>query len=311
MSKTRGIMGLTCRTYIFAESGQMKRVPRRISDGLTFGHDGIPEFAGTKQRIAEALIENEGQKPVRILDVRGSYWEFDDTGRVDVSLSASLSEWMDAFGFGSPATRETGRVVSLVPEIKKRDFNARHRWDVTRDDVDRIAADIWPGINGAAEDIATVKGVKPKRPPLTYEARKALNEIGPLLLSVTHKLEDLSENGLKGLAFEARRTATNDENPELWNALAIVCERLRELRTRQRTGKGIWYAVLEASHWDDPTQRSARCFVLAHEKCDGKNAAVEAARQLLRTHAERFDAETTIDVSVRSELEWRPDEGDA
>ena len=57
-------------------------MPRRIFDGLTFGHDGMPEFAGTKQRIAEALIENEGQKPVRSPDVRGSYWPFDDQSRM-------------------------------------------------------------------------------------------------------------------------------------------------------------------------------------------------------------------------------------
>ncbi len=301
-------MGITSRAYIFAENGELKRVPRHVCDLLVFGRDAIPDYAGTKQRVAQVLIENDERRPVRILDVRGSFWTFDEHGRIDAGMLNSMGEWMDAFGFGYNPDRNRGKVVSLVPEIKKRDYNERHRWDVTVDVVDRIAADLWPGVNGAASDVATVKGVRPKRPPLTYEAKNALNEIGPLLLSVPHKLEDLSENALKGLAFEARRTATNDENPELWEALASVCERLRELRARQRTGKGVWYAMLEASHWDDPTQRSARCFVIAHERCEGKRAAVEAARKLLRTHADRFDAQTTLDVSVKSEREWRPGE---
>ncbi len=36
-------------------------------EGLTFGHNGIPEFAGTKQRVPEVLIENEDPKEVAFL----------------------------------------------------------------------------------------------------------------------------------------------------------------------------------------------------------------------------------------------------
>jgi hypothetical protein len=58
---------------------------------LAFGEDAIPEYAGTKQRIAEVIVENDGRKPVRILDAKGSYWDFDEEGKIHRSLQAHES----------------------------------------------------------------------------------------------------------------------------------------------------------------------------------------------------------------------------
>ena len=54
-----------------------------------------------------------------------------------------------------------GAVVDLVPEIKRRDLDARDRWTLTADDLDKIAADLWPGVHGQAPEVSTVKGAKP------------------------------------------------------------------------------------------------------------------------------------------------------
>ena len=65
-----------------------------------------------------------------------------------------------------PDKDPAGRVVSLVPELKRRELEAKHRWSVTQDIVDPIAADIWPGVFGPAPEGGSVKGTAPRRPPL-------------------------------------------------------------------------------------------------------------------------------------------------
>ncbi len=64
-------MGISVRLYVFEESGAIKHVPQRVSYGLPFGEDAIPEYAGTRQRVAQVVLDNENGKPVRILDATG------------------------------------------------------------------------------------------------------------------------------------------------------------------------------------------------------------------------------------------------
>ena len=302
-------MGLTSRHYIFPEDGSLKRVPRRIADSLVFGHDAIPEYAGTRQKVATALVRNEESRPVALLDIHGSYWTFDDEGRIDKGLNESISSLLDfAFDHERPASK----VVSLVPVLKKKRHREQHRWEPTKDDYDRIAADIWPGINGPVEDVTSVKGEAPKRPPLTSSAKHSLSEIRSHLSSIGFELEKLSEPGLKGLAFELRRNATFDRDSSLWIGVAEETERQLEIQRRRRTGRGTWYAVIEActERVGVNDRHIVDLHVLAHEKCANKSAAVEATRRLLKQHADAFGDRTTIEAYVTSELEWSPDTDD-
>jgi hypothetical protein len=41
--------------------------------GLVRGNDAMPQYAGTKQKVADVILENEGKKPVRIERVQGSF----------------------------------------------------------------------------------------------------------------------------------------------------------------------------------------------------------------------------------------------
>ncbi|HYF53199.1 MAG TPA: hypothetical protein VEA41_02960 [Salinarimonas sp.] len=82
-------MAIRFRTYILDDSGQLRRVPRRVSEGLVFGYDAIPEYASTRQRIIEVVVENEDGRPIRILDAKGCFWAFDKEGRIDKDLQRS------------------------------------------------------------------------------------------------------------------------------------------------------------------------------------------------------------------------------
>ncbi len=295
-------MAIRSRLYIFEESGAIKRVPRRVRDDLIFGDDAIPEYAGTRQKLADVLVENENGKPVRILDVTGSYWIFDKEGRIDRGPHSHWALAMD-LAFQAPMNKK-GKVVDLRPELKRKKFDEEHSWTITNEDLNRITADLWPHL-ADAERIQTIKGKAQKRPPLTHEAKRAFSEINAKIVSVQMELEDLSEAALKGLAYEANQAAKAfSENRHLWNAVAAEADRQREIKARHRTGRGTFYAVLRV--WHRVSNKQVREADTAEVKCQGKKAAIEAARRLLAENAHRFSENVTIEAEVVSELEWEP-----
>ena len=109
------------------------------------------------QRVIQVLVDSENRKPIQILDVTGSFWTFDEAGKVDVSLRRTAGEWMN-FAFSAHRNDSSGTLVDLVPEMKRKELHARHRWTVSQEILDRIAADIWTGINGPAPDVLCGQG---------------------------------------------------------------------------------------------------------------------------------------------------------
>jgi hypothetical protein len=295
-------MAISSRLYIFDESGAIKRVPRRIQDALVFGKDAIPEYAGTRQRIAQVLVENENGKATRIIDAQGSYWTFDEQGQIDQGLQASLIAAVES-SYGKPVN-PGAKVVDLRPELKRKEFKEKHRWDLTVEDLNRIAADLWPHL-ADAEEIKTIKGKASKRPPLTHEAEEALADIQAKVSSISLALDNLSEPALKGLAYEANRIAkTYSGDRVLWTGIAQEVEKRQEIKARHRTGKGVFYAVLHVWHQDSPRERTEIDTV--EVQCNGKKAAIEAVRHLLAENAHRFSENITLEAEVVSELEWEP-----
>jgi hypothetical protein len=289
-------MALSTRDYLLEKNGMLRRVPRRVVESMIGGEDAMPQFAGETLRAVTVIFENDGGKPTRILDAQGSYWAFDNDGKINRSLSDAAFEFMDV-AFNKPD--RSSKVVSLTPEIKRRDVKARHRWDVTKDILDRISADIWPGIAGQAAEVTSITGKLPKRPPLTSEARRILPDIAARLSLIETDLRMLSEPAL------ARRTAEfGEDNQPLWKGLAEACDRQREILRRRRLGTGIWFAVLEV--FRQVSEIESRSVFLAHEKCDGKEQAVDAARKLLVMHADKFSDDYSIEVNVYPDLEWQP-----
>jgi hypothetical protein len=290
------------RLYIFEISGAIKRVPRRTRDDLIFGYDGIPEYAGTRQKVAEVLVENENGKPVRILDAQGSYWLFDKEGRIDQDLQ---NRTFDAMQLACSAPRTAkGKVVDLQPELKRKKFKDQYRWNLTVEDLNRIKADLWPHL-ADAEEIKTITGKAAKRPPLTHEAKDALADIEARVGSISQALEDLSEPALKGLAYEANGMAKASRRVRfLWSAIAQQAERERKIKAHHRTGRGVFYAVLHVWHQDSPRERTEIDTV--EVQCNGKKAAVEAARHLLAENAHRFSEHLTLEVEIASDQEWEP-----
>jgi hypothetical protein len=299
-------MAISFRFYLFDDTSAIKRVPRRVTEGLTLGTDAIPEYARTRQRIAQVVVENEHGKPVRILDATGHFWTFDADGKITEGLQESSFAAMELAFAAEP--KRAGKVVDLRPDLKRKNYREKYRWDLTAEDLERITADLWPHLANAAE-VATVKGKASRRPPLTHEAKRAIDEIYSKLAGISTLLEDLSEPALKGFVFEAERVSkAYSENSHIWSAVAREADQKREIKARHRTGKGTFYAVLRI--WMSVGRYESREVNTISVRCDGKAAAIEAARRLLAQHAENFSDEISIEPEILSDLEWSSEDED-
>jgi hypothetical protein len=72
--------------YLFAEDG-LKRISQRVMMGLVHGKDSMPQYAGTKQKVADIILEADNGKPIE-RSVR-SFLRFDESGQVHRDLVVS------------------------------------------------------------------------------------------------------------------------------------------------------------------------------------------------------------------------------
>jgi hypothetical protein len=85
--------------------------------------------------------------------------------------------------------------------------------------------------------------------------------------------------------------------------IANAVDRKKEIAARYRTGKGVWFAVVEVMKWH-PTRNSGEVTGTFETRCEGRKAAVLAARQMLAEKAALFSDDVTVEASVKCDLEW-------
>jgi hypothetical protein len=299
-------MAIRVRYFVFEEGGALKHVPHRVSEGLHLGEDAIPEYASTRQRVAEVILDNEAGKPIRIRDARGRFWSFRDDGRLNQDDLLTFMRWYDPM-----RERPKGKVVDLRPDFERKKWEREHLWDLNAQDLDRITAAVWPHASGEPDGgIQSVKGKAKKVPPLTRDGEEALRKIRSAIIDMEFAMRDLSEPALKGLAFELHRIARlYPQEQSYYEAAAAAADRQREIRARHRTGGGAWYATLSVSMWNE-ARTEGQEIETVEERHESRSAAIEAARRLLAEHAHRFDRHVTVEADVISELEWAPMKAD-
>ncbi|WP_149338538.1 hypothetical protein [Neorhizobium sp. P12A] len=199
----------------------------------------------------------------------------------------------------SPSSSDT--VVSIRPQLNKKKLAEKFRWNPSNADLDRIVSDIWP--KSKADRLKDAKGISRRRPPLTSEAQYALREMTEGFFKISFRMDELTEPALKGLAFELRQRADDfRESRHLYNALASMADDQIELIRRKRSGKGIWYANVEVTYWREESE--GEILERFHERCEGKAAALEAARRLFVENAHKFADQITVSAEVLTDIEW-------
>ena len=210
-------MSVSVRFYIFAQEG-MQRISQRVMDGICHGEDALPQFAETKQKIASAVVEFEDGKPSRILDVTGSYLEFDKHGKVlQGYLAQGAFEAMETYDALERSKRVApSKVVDLAPKLNREKWERQRRWQPTAKDLDEISADIWKQKKADSVKVVLAKSAKPTPPKMTFEATEAIREIQIQLSPVNFKLEALSEAALKGVALRLASEPTRSSTQFGW-----------------------------------------------------------------------------------------------
>lgn len=299
-------MASSIRHYLFPENAEPVRLSQRLVSGLVLGKDAMPQFTNSRQKVLSVSLLNDDGKPAEIERTHGSIWEFDEEGEILKGLREAVAEAMNSVG---GFAQDTSTVVSISPRLSKKRLADRFRWEPSRTDIERIIRDIWPKNKG--DRLQDAKGSSSRPPPLTYDAQHALEKASGGFWGVASELDSLKEPSLKALAFQARKRAKEElEYRHLYTALALMADDRLELKRRHKSGKGTWYAVLEV-FLARPEGYSETVRVI-RERCDGRSAAVIAVRRLLVENAGLFSADTTLEPSVITDLEWEammvPDE---
>jgi hypothetical protein len=198
-------------------------------------------------------------------------------------------------------TKPDNTIIELRPHAKQAKLRKEYRWEPGKAEIERIIADIWP--KKKADRLKSAAGISKRKPPLTFEARHAIDEISGLFWKISSAMEDLKEPSQKSFSFEARERANAEpEYAHLYRAIAEMSDWHLEVQRRRRTGKGVWYALVDITMWDD--QRIGNSLGHFHEECVGREAAEAAARKLLREHADKFAENVSVEAEVLTELEW-------
>ncbi|MEP9349168.1 hypothetical protein [Xanthobacter sp. KR7-225] len=292
-------MSTSLRFFAFPDDLEIKLFPKALLDDCVFGERTVPEFAGKRVRFAECVIEMDGRQPLRLLDVRGSWWSFDGNGvyESDPDALRYLFSHLD-----NP--NRDGPIVDISPVIERRQWQERHRWTPTVDQIELIARAIWPR-RGEDERVGSVQGGGPKSQPVSSDARRAVQTIHEAIFTIENALEDLSEHSLKGVLSELRKQARHFKAERaISEGVANRVEEMREIQRRRRSGKGTWYAVVEVFRWDE-RRKSGESIQTFSEACDGKAKALEKAREMLALHAHLFGDRITLEASVSTDLEWQ------
>jgi hypothetical protein len=124
-------MGLAVHFYLFSSDG-LQRISQRLREGLARGKDAMPQYAQTKQKIANVIVEMENGKPIRLARVDGFFLTFDEAGQVHKDLVASGFAAMEAYlALEQGSQTKTGKIVDLSPKLNRENGNAktdgRHR----------------------------------------------------------------------------------------------------------------------------------------------------------------------------------------
>ncbi|MER9412902.1 hypothetical protein [Mesorhizobium sp. M0589] len=284
------------RYYLFPEDGEPLRMSLRLVQGLVFEKDFLPQFANTRQHVLWVWLDVKDGKPMRIGRTEGSVWVFDREGGIKGGLQEAMALVMESIA--DPPSG--GTVVELRPHAGKQKLQKEFRWEPSKADIERVVADIWP--KKRTDRLKALEGVAKRRPPLTFDARHALDEISGTFWKISSSIEGLKGPSQKAFAFAARERAnTEAEYSHLYRAIAEMSDWHLEVEKRHRSGKGIWYAVVEILRWEDHTGEPVGRH---YERCDNRDKAVSAARRLLAQHANQFSADTTVEAETITDLEW-------
>jgi hypothetical protein len=129
---------ISFRYYLWSAEGLL-RITQRLHRNLFDRTAALPQYAGTKQKIVEVLIQRLTSRDYSI-SARGIVYPFDAKGFLDVKALA-LEGSLELSRFRSTETN----ILDLRPSIKRRRFQEQYTWKPSKTMLDDVWSDIDPG----------------------------------------------------------------------------------------------------------------------------------------------------------------------
>jgi hypothetical protein len=137
-------------------------------------------------------------------------------------------------------------------------------------------------------------------PIITSDVRKALEEASDHAYGIERALSDLDDEELESFIHWFQKRF--DMKSPVYQAVIAAAEHQREVIDRHCTGRGKWFALVQAIRHPLRTEVGT-IETLAAVECETRPAAVAEARRLLAEHADKITEDTEIEGMVVSELD--------
>jgi hypothetical protein len=123
-------MGISIRHILVDQNDAVIRLSNRLFQRLWNNSQGdtVPQFAGCRVRWAEAVVELQDRKPVRMLRVVFCYLYFDHQGRLDRDKVMRDGALMMEAGMGSIFPTKSGSVIHASSRFAARRRDHRAIW---------------------------------------------------------------------------------------------------------------------------------------------------------------------------------------
>jgi hypothetical protein len=129
---------ISVRYYLLSAEG-LQRITQRLHRNLFDRIVPLPQYAGTKQKIVEVIIQRLTSANYSI-SARGVVYPFDAKGFLNTKALA-LEGSLELSRFRSAETN----IFDLTPSIKRRRFQERYTWKPSKTLLDDVWIDIDPG----------------------------------------------------------------------------------------------------------------------------------------------------------------------
>ena len=122
--------------YLWSAEGPL-RITDRLHRALVERSLALPQFAATKQKIIEAIVQPLTRDSYT-LSARGVMYSFDPKGFIEETIKTEGVIHLPRFGSSEP------KLVDLTPKIKARRAREKKTWTPTKSMLDIIWFDVDP-----------------------------------------------------------------------------------------------------------------------------------------------------------------------
>lgn len=135
--KKRPSKRLRVACYLWSEEGPL-RIPDRLHRQLAGGETALPQYAGSRQKIIEVLLQPLTAHSYAVR-ARGLVYAFDSSGLLDARAHT------EAASLKVSRFRASGNnIVDLEPKISARRSREQDTWMPTKAMMERIWSDLDP-----------------------------------------------------------------------------------------------------------------------------------------------------------------------